>query len=168
MFYRWLPTAVLGALLAGCAAVVPLENDEVAQQLKTFAPPAAGQAAIYVYRDGHIGFALRKDVWIDNECLGSSAKGVFWRKEVEGNQEHDIATASEFSPNHLKLFTAADQTYFVRQYIKLGVFVGGANLEVVDEAQGKEAIAALSPAVAGQCQLPTPDARPDTAKEKSD
>jgi hypothetical protein len=30
--------------------------------------------------------------------------------------------------------------YFVRQYVKLGVFVGGANLEVVPAEEGKKGV----------------------------
>ncbi len=41
--------------------------------------------------------------------------------------------------------------YFIRQYIKLGVFVGGANLEVISAEKGKEAVSNLGMAVKGQC-----------------
>ena len=37
------------------------------------------------------------------------------------------------------------------QYIKLGAFVGGANLEQVSEQQGKEAVAKLKMATNGNC-----------------
>lgn len=60
-------------------------------------------------------------------------------------------TESEFSPNDLKLVTRSGNNYFVRQYIKVGVFVGGANLKVVDEEQGRKAVAKLSLARAGTC-----------------
>ena len=41
--------------------------------------------------------------------------------------------------------------YFVRQAIKMGVFVGGAKLESVDDATGKAEVAKLGMAVPGQC-----------------
>ncbi|MFH4410866.1 DUF2846 domain-containing protein, partial [Acinetobacter baumannii] len=69
-----------------------------------------------------------------------TARGIFFYKEVAGNQEHTVSTESEFSPNHLKFKTEAGKKYFVQQYIKPGVFVGGANLKLVDDAQGQKAI----------------------------
>ena len=33
--------------------------------------------------------------------------------------------------------------YFINQYIKMGVFVGGAGLELVNEEEGKKAVASL-------------------------
>ncbi|HHV6932376.1 TPA: DUF2846 domain-containing protein, partial [Haemophilus influenzae] len=39
------------------------------------------------------------------------------------------------------------KNYFIRQYIKFGVFAGGANLEQVSEEEGKKAISKLNMAV---------------------
>lgn len=41
--------------------------------------------------------------------------------------------------------------YFIRQYIKMGVFVGGAGLEIVDEAKGKKTVSNLKMATKGRC-----------------
>lgn len=62
-----------------------------------------------------------------------------------------MATESEFSPNKLEMFFEAGKNYFIRQYIKLGAFVGGANLELVPEATGKEAVSKLDMAQSGKC-----------------
>ena len=84
---------------------------------------------MYVYRSNNIvGSALKKDIWVDGECLGETARGVFFYKEVDGNKNHTISTESEFSPNHLKIEVQSGKNYFIQQYIKLGFFVGGANL----------------------------------------
>jgi hypothetical protein len=45
----------------------------------------------------------------------------------------------------------AGKNYFIRQYIKMGVFVGGAGLEQVPEEQGKKDIAQLEMAKPGKC-----------------
>jgi hypothetical protein len=70
---------------------------------------------------------------------------------VAGNQEHAISTESEFSPNALTLMTASNTNYFIEQYIKIGVFVGGANLKAVDEAEGKKKVQKLEMATKGIC-----------------
>lgn len=144
-------TAAMAALFVSACASVPMASQEDSSQAKSFAPPPAGQAGLYIYRASGPGTALKKDIWIDDKCVGESAPNVFFFETVTGNQEHTISTESEFSPNSLKLTTASGGLYFVRQYIKMGVFVGGANLEVVSEAEGKKAVQNLEMAVKGTC-----------------
>lgn len=145
-------------LFSGCSTV-PLEPKNIAENAKAFNPPPKGKAGLYIYRDSVLGTALKKDIWIDNKCLGESAIEVFFYQPVEGNKEHVIATESEFSPNKLRLKTESGKNYFVRQYLKIGVFVGGANLEVVDAETAKKAISELDMAKNGTCSKPTPDSK---------
>jgi len=137
-------------LFAGCASV-PMESAQQSQLAKQFNPPANGNAALYIYRSGSLGGALKKDLWVDGKCIGESAPNVFFYEEVPGNMEHKISTESEFSPNALSIYTESGKNYFVRQYIKMGVFVGGANLELVDEAKGRAEVEKLEMATKGNC-----------------
>ncbi len=41
--------------------------------------------------------------------------------------------------------------YFIRQYIKPGVFVGGAGLELVSDEDGKKSVSKLKMAAKGTC-----------------
>ena len=141
---------LMSALFTGCASV-KMESPEATSRAKQFGAPSAGNAGLYVYRDSFVGKALKKDIWVDGKCLGESAPDVFFKTEVAGGKEHELSTESEFSPNTLKLMFEAGKNYFVRQYIKMGAFVGGANLEEVPEAQAKEAIAKLGMATPGTC-----------------
>ena len=142
--------ALVSVLFTGCA-FVKMEDDDITTKAKKFAPPSAGNAGLYVYRDSFVGKSLKKDILVDGKCLGESASDVFFRTEVSGGKEHQISTESEFSPNTLKLIFDVGKNYFVRQYIKMGAFVGGADLELVPEAQGKEAVAKLGMATPGTC-----------------
>lgn len=141
---------LMSALFTGCASV-KMESAEASAQAKKFAAPSPGNSGLYIYRDSFVGKALKKDIWVDGKCIGESAPDVFFRTEVSGGKEHEISTESEFSPNTLKLMFEAGKNYFVRQYIKMGAFVGGANLEVIPEAEGKKAVAALGLATPGTC-----------------
>lgn len=94
-------------------------------------------------------YGLMENVWAKQHVVYS------FYKEVAGNQEHTVSTESEFSPNHLKFKTEAGKKYFVQQYIKPGVFVGGANLKLVDDAQGQKAINEYRLAEAGKCSKAT-------------
>lgn len=142
--------SIAAMLLAGCASV-PMENKDLSDKAKRFGPPSEGKAGLYIFRGGGPGSALKKDIWIDGKCLGQSAPKVFFFEEVAGDQKHTISTESEFSPNDLSLVTASNRNYFVQQYIKMGVFVGGANLRVVDESEGKRQIQKLELAKKGTC-----------------
>ena len=137
-------------LVTGCASV-NMASKEESTKAKQFAAPSADNAGLYVYRNSFVGKALKKDIWIDGKCLGESAPDVFFYTEVKGGQTVKISTESEFSPNDLALTVDSGKNYFLRQYIKMGVFVGGAGVEQVTEQQGQTDIASLEMAQAGNC-----------------
>lgn len=137
-------------VLSGCASV-PMESQEKSETAKKFAPPPEGKAGMYVYRSGSFGGALKKDIWIDGECIGQSAPNVFFYEQVQGDVEHKLSTESEFSPNDLIVKTESGNNYFVRQFIKMGVMVGGAGLELVEEEKGKADVSKLQLAIKGPC-----------------
>ncbi|EPR4991599.1 DUF2846 domain-containing protein [Vibrio navarrensis] len=143
--------SVVLAVLSGCASV-PTADKEATNQAKQFAAPTEGKAGVYVYRiDTPIGAALKKDVRIDGECIGETAAGVFFYHEVDGNKDHIVSTESEFSPNELSLYTEQGRLYFVQQYIKMGAFVGGADVVLVDESLGKQEVLKTDMAIKGNC-----------------
>lgn len=149
---RFATVCAVGALvvLSGCASVKMADQTEAAKA-KEFAPPSTGMAGVYIYRDSFVGKALKKDIWIDGKCVGESAPDVFFYTEVEGGKSHKIDTESEFSPNTLEVVFEAGKNYFIRQFIKMGLFVGGAGVEQVSEEQGKRDVAKLGMAAPGSC-----------------
>lgn len=150
LFNKLILTTTLAIVMTGCASV-NMATKEQSTKAKEFLPPSAGNAGLYVYRDSFVGKALKKDVWIDGKCIGETAPDVFFFNEVEGGKQHRIETESEFSANALTLMVEAGKNYFVRQFIKIGVFVGGAGLEVISEEQGKAAVSKLEMAAQGTC-----------------
>jgi len=54
--------------------------------------------------------------------------------------QHTLSTQSEFSNNDLIITANPGFNYYVRQYMKMGVFVGGANLELVSEEEGRKGV----------------------------
>lgn len=145
---------VTGALvMSGCASVEMAPPADSAKA-KQFNPPAAGNAGVYLYRDSFVGKALKKDLWVDGKCIGESAPDVFFYTELEGGKKYKFDTESEFSPNTLEMLIEAGKQYFIRQYIKLGVLVGGAGLEEIPADQGKAAVAKLEMAKPGKCSAP--------------
>ncbi len=150
MYKKLVAITVASSLFAGCASV-PLESVEKSNAAKQFAAPAEGTAGLYIYRSGSFGGALKKDVWVDGDCIGQTAPNVFFYEAVKADEEHKISTESEFSPNDISLKTENGKNYFIQQFIKMGVFVGGAGVKVVDEEEGKKTVKKLKLAKPGTC-----------------
>ncbi|NQZ31347.1 MAG: DUF2846 domain-containing protein [Oceanospirillaceae bacterium] len=150
MFKKLLTVALLSLLFTGCASVT-MESSELSEQAKQFNPPADGKAGLYIYRSGVFGAALKKDLWVDGKCIGESAPNTFFYEEVNGDEMHKVSTESEFSPNDLNIQTDSGKNYFVRQFIKMGLFVGGAGVEQVSLEKGQKAIGKLEMAKKGNC-----------------
>lgn len=132
--------AALGiALLSGCASV-PMESAEKDQELKAFPAPPQDQAGLYIFRDGALGPILKKTVKVDDEVIGETAINTYFYRLITPGP-HVLATESEFSDNTINLNAEAGKNHYVRQSIKFGVFVGGAKLQEVSEAEGKRGVA---------------------------
>jgi hypothetical protein len=147
---KLIPMVVCSILFTGCASV-SMESPTKNAQAKAFTLPPTDKAGLYIYRDGLFGAALKKDIWVNDECIGESASNVFFYKELPGDKDYSVSTESEFSPNALMVHMEAGKNYFIRQFIKMGLFVGGAGLESVDTDTGKKAITELNLAQNGNC-----------------
>lgn len=150
MYKKIALVVIASSLFAGCASV-PMESKEASNKAKTFEAPAADTAGLYIYRDSSFGGALKKDVWVNGECVGETAPNMFFYKLVQAGKQHKVSNESEFSPNDLLVKAESGKNYYINQYIKMGVFVGGANLELVDEVKAKKAIGGLDLAKMGKC-----------------
>ncbi len=128
------------AILTGCAAVVPMAPEEQSKMSKAFNAPAPGMASVYIYRNSSFGKALTKRVSIDGTAIGETGPWVFFHREVTPGK-HVLTTEAEFGENSAELTAEAGKIYFYRQYIKMGVFKGGAGIEAVSEEDGKKGVA---------------------------
>ena len=122
-------------ILTGCASV-PMGAPDADAKLKTFSAPPQDQAGLYIYRDSFAGQGLKKTVTLDGETIGETANRVYFYRLVNAGS-HKIGTESEFSDNVINLVAVGGKNYYIRQSIKIGVFVGGASLTVVPEAVGQ-------------------------------
>ena len=142
--------ALSALMLTGCASV-NMASKEESDKAKQFSAPSAGNSGLYVYRNSFVGKSLKKDIMVNGNCLGESANDVFFYTQVEGGKKHKLETESEFSPNALEVFMEAGKNYFVRQFIKIGVIGGGADLEQISEEKGKADVVKLGLAQPGKC-----------------
>jgi hypothetical protein len=124
--------------ITGCASV-PMASPDADKTLKEFASPTEGKSGLYIYRNSSFGAALKKTIRVDGVILGESARYTYFYKELEPGV-HEVATESEFSDNKISIEFQKGINYFVQQYIKLGAFVGGANIKQVPEEEGKKGV----------------------------
>jgi len=124
--------------LSGCASV-PMGSKEEDSARKEFSPPSQGMAGLYIYRHSIFGSSLKKAIYVDDIFIGESASRTYFYVEVQPGK-HKLSTQSEFSNNDLIIDTESGRNYFIQQYIKVGVFVGGANFELALEEAGKRGV----------------------------
>lgn len=152
--YLLISAVIAISLLSGCASV-PMEKSNYTDLAKQFNNPSEGKAGIYIYRaDSHAGAAIKKDVWINDECIGETAKGIFFYHEVEGNKEHKLSTESLLTPNDLTLYTEVSKLYFIKQNMTITGVGMRATLEQKTEQEGKVALSNLQMATKGKCGSP--------------
>ena len=131
--------AALGfAVISGCASV-PMEVPEKDQAFKTFPSPPEDQAGLYIFRDSMLGAALKKTVKIDGEAIGETAANTYFYRSISPGP-HVLSTESEFSDNALELNAQGGKNHYVRQSIKMGLFVGGAKLTEVSDEEGRKGV----------------------------
>jgi len=124
--------------MSGCATV-PMAPAAMDAAKKSFKTPPSNKAGLYVYRNSNFGAALKKDIFLDGVKIGESAPMTYFYRDILPGL-HTVSTESEFGNNGLKLNAKGGKNYFIRQYIKMGVFVGGANLALMSEDKGKKGV----------------------------
>ena len=129
---------VTASFVTGCASVpmAPTKEDAIK---KEFTLPSEDMAGLYIYRNSSLGSTLKKTISLDGEIIGETAPMTYFYLDITPGY-HILATESEFSDNILRLNLKGGENYFIRHYIKMGLFVGGANFEIVHEREGKAGV----------------------------
>jgi hypothetical protein len=137
---RMFPGALLALALAlgGCASV-PMGDPAQDASLKTFPAPAAGKAGVYVYRNETMGAAVRLNLAVDGQALGSTASKTYFYKELTPGK-HSVTSYAE-NTDKLDFDAVAGKLYFVWQEVKMGLFAPRTQLKLMTDAEGKAGVA---------------------------
>lgn len=128
---------LLVALLSGCASVPMASMDEDAKA-KTFAV-RPDKSSIYVYRNENFGAAIPMTVALDGKVAGQSAAQTYFLWEVAPGA-HEVSSIAE-NTSSVKLSTEAGKAYYLWQEVKMGMWMARTQLQQVDEATGRKAVA---------------------------
>ena len=133
---------------------IPLEDDTVTLEAKKFLSPEPGFSNIYIYRykDKWAQWSwLKKSIWVDEECLGTTAKGTFFKITVKTGADYLLETESETGRNKLKVNIKEDGNYFYKQVFSMGWSSPAVNLKNISEKQAKVEIKKLAMGKKSSC-----------------
>jgi hypothetical protein len=134
---RALATILLTVFVFGCATGPKFS--EVSSSIGT-APEDKGR--IYLYRTAVVGAAVRPQVRLNGEVVGTAVpKGFFYVDREPGN--YTIETSTEVD-RRLSLVLEKAQTRYVRLNISIGFFVGHVYPELVENEVGEKEIQGCS------------------------
>lgn len=98
-----------------------------------------GKALLYVVRPTSMGFAIKSFFMIDDEIVGINKGSSYFFVPVEPGK-HVFWSKSE-NVDALELEIEAGKTYYIQQKVQMGGFRARTKLEVLDRAEGEEALA---------------------------
>jgi hypothetical protein len=99
------------ALVAGCAPLPPSPADLEAKRFE----PVAGKAVIYVVRNDPDFSREVATVMLDDNMMGSTYPGTYFRWEVEPG--HHVIRGYAGDNGSIRLDAAPDRMYFIQQSV---------------------------------------------------
>lgn len=131
------------SLTLSACTTVNFSSKEAEADAKQFKAPSENKSGIYVYRDGVIGAARGRQVWVEEECIGKVSGKTFIYKEIPGGKEYKISTSTAIGKNSINLKVLPGKNYFIRQYLIIAPISGMTYLEEKGEVEAVEAIKEL-------------------------
>jgi hypothetical protein len=126
-------TIALAAVLSACVQLAPTPQDLQAKRFES----APGKAVIYLVRAVQDLGDVPATVWLDNQVMGATYMGSYFRWEVPAGRHLIAGYASD--PGRIVLDVQADRTYFVQQMVMGGGRAPSPHsfFHVVDERTGR-------------------------------
>lgn len=136
--YKAILALVLGLMVSACASV-PMAPQDADASGKSFAPPAPGQAALYVYREGIFGGALALNVSMGQRLLGALGPDTWFRVDVPPGT-YDIRCLGQEASDSKMIELAVGEIRFVEAAMRLGFVAARCAVFEVDAAKGRQAV----------------------------
>lgn len=121
--------------LASCATV-PQGDSTLDAKLKTFEPPPATKAGIYIYRSMGIGTAVKRSLFIDDVRIGDSAPNFYYHRYVDPGVR-TVTTNSEMGQNKAVINAEGGENYYFKAYMTMGLITAGSDIVQVGKDEGQ-------------------------------
>ena len=109
-------------------------------QAKQFQPPSAGQATLYVFREGILGAAIALNASLGQRMLGQLGPDNYFRVDILPG-DYDMRCSSTENSRSTTVRIATGETRFVEIAPRFGFVVARCAISEVTEEQGRSAIA---------------------------
>lgn len=137
MNVRLLIAAAAAACLVGCASV-PMGDPAQDAALKSFPAASAGKAGVYIYRNETMGAAVKLNLAVDGQALGSTASKTYFYKELPPGK-HTVTSYAE-NTDAVDFEAVAGKLYYVWQEVKMGLFAPRTKLHLVQDTEGQQGV----------------------------
>ncbi|HEX9959422.1 MAG TPA: DUF2846 domain-containing protein [Pyrinomonadaceae bacterium] len=99
----------------------------------------ADKALIYVVRTAMLGYKIHSKLAVDGKWMGVNRGNTHFYFTLDAG-EHFFCSESE-NQDYLALKVEAGKTYYLKQQVEMGMFKARTNLTVLNEEEGKKAVA---------------------------
>jgi len=139
-FLRLAAPFVMAAGLAACASVTlaPVTQDTAGKQ---FAPPAEGQSALYIYREGIFGSAVLLPVSVGQRAIGALASDTWFLIDVPPGT-YDVRCTGGENTDTRTVQLAPGETRYVEAALRAGFLASRCAVFEVAPETGQKAIRA--------------------------
>jgi hypothetical protein len=156
---------VAAVLSSAACASVPMAPTQLDRAAKTFRPPPADRAHVYIYRNESIGFAVSMDLRLDGVPVGTTVGRTFTLVPVRPG--HHLLVSEAENTSKLPIYVGGGEMLFVWQEVKMGILYARNKLQVVSPAVGRAGVSecgliAYPPPPLSPPLPPPPVARPQT------
>lgn len=124
-------------LLTGCATTSQKLGSALDQQAKQF-KPSKNYANIYIYRDEYMGGALSMNLHINGKLMGTTGPMTYFMLKVKPGK-YKIHSNDDINDS-ITINAKTKKNYFIWQEMKMGLFVGGTKLSLVDTKTGRKGV----------------------------
>lgn len=132
--------ACITAAVLGACASVPMASPDADIQAKQFQPPSAGQATLYVFREGIFGAAIALNASLGPRMLGQLGPDNYFRVDLQPG-DYDMRCSSTENSRSTTVSVATGETRFVEVAARIGLGAARCAVFEVPEQQGRSAIA---------------------------
>ena len=130
---------IIGAVLGGCTATVPMMSEQYDLEAEKF-QPVPGMGNIYVVRDdGFAGSAIAFRIELDGRSIGSIAPGTYHLFELEPG-DHVVAISTQENADYEKIDVIEGENYFIEVEPKWGMIAARVSIELIDTERGQKLV----------------------------
>ena len=133
---RTIVGALVTAAALGACASVPMASPDADIQAKQFQPPSAGQATLYVFREGMLSAGMAVNASVGQRTLGQLGADSYFRVDVQPS-DYDMRCGATENSSSTTVSIATGETRFV----EIATRFARCTILEVTEQQGRSAIA---------------------------